>query len=225
MTQTTQQAIDLPALADALVGFDGLFDLRDTHLALALYRLLAEGKPVSAEHLAARTGRPRSRAASWLHDARIDHDPQGAVIGFQGLTLRPTRFALEVNDHVIYAGCAPDALFIPMLLARPTRVRSTDPITGNPVSLTVDNGHARHLEPPTIVLSLAMPDAPIDDTAIPGACGPNNFFESPASGSRFIERVDGTFLLTIEEGLQLGRLTNQAVFGPALTGSPGGGAR
>ena len=39
---------------------DGLFDRRDGRIALGLYRLLAEGEPVSDERLTA----PRGRSAS-----------------------------------------------------------------------------------------------------------------------------------------------------------------
>lgn len=37
------EAIDIPALAEDLVHTDGLYDRRDERVALALYRLLAEG--------------------------------------------------------------------------------------------------------------------------------------------------------------------------------------
>lgn len=54
------------------------------------------------------------------------------------------------------------------------------------------------------------------DDVVPAACGPISFFGSEDSGRSFTERVDGTFLLTIEQGLELARLINRAVVGSAL---------
>ncbi len=56
----------------------------------------------------------------------------------------------------------------------------------------------------------------VGDEAIPAACGPINFFATEEAGRAFTERVQGTFLLTIEEGHKLGRLINRAVYGSTL---------
>ena len=58
---------------------DGLFDRRDGRIALGLYRLLAEGEPVSDERLTAPTGRSASEIANWL---RVELDERGRVVGF-----------------------------------------------------------------------------------------------------------------------------------------------
>jgi hypothetical protein len=47
------------------------------------------------------------------------------------------------------------------------------------------------------------------DDVVPAACGPINFFGSDESGRTFTDRVNGTFLLTIEQGLELARLIAQ----------------
>lgn len=212
--------IDIPALAEALLGVDGLFDRRDSRVALALYRLLAEGEPVSEECLADRSRVRASRVGSWLRDARVERDEHGRLVAFQGLSLAPTRHVLDVGGRTLYAWCAADTLLIHDLLRQPTRVRSTDPLTGTAVTLSLANGRVRGAEPATPVLSLVRPGIPIDDllgvNVVPAACGPINFFASEGSGRTFIDRVDGTFLLTIEQGLELARRVNQELFGPLL---------
>lgn len=214
-----QQAIDIPTLAEDLMNVDRLFDRRDERLALALYRLLGEGEPVSEERLAARAGRSLGEVAEWLRGARVELDERGEVVAFQGLTLSPTEHVVEVDGRTLYGGCAADTLFLPELLGRPARVRSTDPITGRTVSLSLKDGGVRELKPSTAVQSMAVPDADgagIGADAIPAACGPINFFATVEAGRAFTERVQGTFLLTIEEGIELGRLINRAVYGSAL---------
>ena len=216
----THPDIDIPALAEDIVSVDGLLDRRDERIALALSWLLAEGEPVSKEHLAERSGVSAARVDGWLRGARVERDEDGRVVAFQGLSLQPTRHVLEVDGRTLYAWCAGDTLMIHDLLRRPTQVRSTDPITGTPVSLALENGRLRQAEPRTAVLSMVRPDVPIEDLlgeeVVPAACGPINFFASEESGLAFTARVDATFLLTVEQGLELVRLINRALFGSAL---------
>ncbi|MGH3093032.1 MAG: organomercurial lyase [Gaiellaceae bacterium] len=212
-----EQAIEIPALAEYIV--DGFMDKRDPPVALVLYRLLAEGEPVSREHLVERSGLPADRVGAWLGAARVERDERGRVVAFQGLSQRPTWHVQEVDGRTLYAWCTEDALAIHDLLGRPARVRSTDPITGEPVSMSLVDGRVVDVAPPTTVLSMPRPSAPlavVGDDVVPGACGPINFFGSEESGRAFTERVEGTSLLTLEEGLELARLINRAVFGSAL---------
>lgn len=210
-----QQAIDIPALAEDVVGIDGLFP-RDGHLALALYRLLAEGEPVSSERLAARAGRSPSEVVEWLRGSRVELDERGEVVALLGLSLRPTKQILEIDGRTLYAWCAGDVLYIHDLLGRPLRARSTDPITGEEISMSLEDGRVRQVEPASTVLSWPGADFPMGDDVVPAACGPINFFGSEESGRAFTERTEGIFLLTLAEGLELMRLVNRAVFGVAL---------
>jgi hypothetical protein len=102
------------------------------------------------------------------------------------------------------------------LLGRPLRARSNDPISGKEVSISLEDGRVREVEPASTVLSWPRADFPIGEDVVPAACGPINFFGSQESGRAFTERTEGTYLLTLAEGLELFRLVNRAVFGPAL---------
>lgn len=111
------------------------------------------------------------------------------------------------------------------LLRRPARVHSTDSITGRPISLAVADSGDADVEPSTALLSMLRPDAvpsllapdgaPADDV-VPAACGPINFFGWEETGRAFTERVQGTFLLAIEQEVELVRLINGVLFGSAL---------
>jgi alkylmercury lyase len=212
----TLQTIDIPALAEHWVGIDGLFPRDEAVIALALYRLLAEGEPVSVERLAARTGRSPSEVADWLRGARAELDERGEVVAYLGLSLRPTRLVMEIDGRTLYAWCAGDVLYIHDLLGRPLRVRSTDPITGEAVSISLEDGRVREVEPSGVVLSMAQAGFSLGGDVIPDVCGPINFFASEESGRAFTERAGGIVLLTLEEGLELMCLINRAVFGSAL---------
>jgi alkylmercury lyase len=209
----TFQAIDIPALAEHWASIEGLLPRDEPAVALALYRLLAEGKPVSASHLAARTGRSPSEVGEWLRGARVECDERGEVVAYLGLSLRPTRHVMEIDERTLYAWCAGDVLYIHDLLGRPLRVRSTDPITGEAVSIALEDGRVREVGPSGVVLSMAQAGFPLGRDVIPDVCGPINFFASEQSGRAFTERTAGIALLTLAEGLELMRLINRAVFG------------
>ena len=78
-----------------------------------LLRLLADGRPVSVEDLAAAAGRSvddvRQTVAS-LPDVEIDD--QGLIVGY-GLTLRETPHRFEIDGKRLYTWCALDTLVFP----------------------------------------------------------------------------------------------------------------
>src|SRR5438552_16777353 len=86
----------------------------DAHICLHLVRLLAEGRPVSRERLAAALGVPAAEVEALLArvpDAIFDH--QGYVIAY-GLSLTPTPHRFRVNGRDLYTRCALAALMHPV---------------------------------------------------------------------------------------------------------------
>ncbi|WP_232688911.1 organomercurial lyase [Halobacterium zhouii] len=56
-------------------------------------------------------------------------------------TENPTRHEVRVNDHIRYSPCILDALGAAVMEDQdPVTVRSVDPVTGTPVTFTVDDG-------------------------------------------------------------------------------------
>jgi hypothetical protein len=83
-----QQQRDLDKLADSLVAALADLDPAGERLAIALYRQLATGRPVSAAELAAATGLPERAVAGTLGRwPAVFSDSQGRVTGFCGSTV------------------------------------------------------------------------------------------------------------------------------------------
>jgi alkylmercury lyase len=126
---------------------------------LALFRLLGQGEPVTCESLAERAGVPLDQVAAFIDASpTLQRERQGSIIAFGGLTLLPTSHVLEVDGRALHAWCALETLFLPELLARPARVRSTCPATGQPVTLTVDIDGVHDLAPAGAVMTLHTVD-------------------------------------------------------------------
>lgn len=160
MTEGTQR--DMRVTAEALRStFPGC---ADAPLALQLLQLLAEGEPVTVSALAQAAARtPADVTAQISTWPNIERDDNDAVAGFSGLTLRPTAHTFELAGRRLHTWCAWDTLFLPVMLGATARVRSTCPVTGAAVELTVAPEGVEHAEPKP--LSVSFPAIAATDTA------------------------------------------------------------
>src|SRR5712691_4674681 len=92
-------------------------DENDQKVALALYRSLSQGRPVSAAALASAVRLPEDdvvkRLSGW---PGVYYDKSRHAIGFWGLTIAPMPHRLRCNGIALYAWCAWDTLFLSELV-------------------------------------------------------------------------------------------------------------
>jgi alkylmercury lyase len=105
-------------------------------LALPLWRLLAEGSPVSLEHLATVSHRSLDEIQAQLSSLDVRLDQEGKIVA-AGVSLVPTRHQVQVGEQTLFAWCALDTLMFAPLLGRTARVISSCPVTGKEIRLTV----------------------------------------------------------------------------------------
>jgi len=186
-------------------------------IAVGLYRLVAEGEPVSpdrvAQHLDLSTNLVREVFDSW---PAVYFNDEKRVIGFLGLALQETPHRFKVDGRQLYTWCAWDSLFIPELLGKTAEVESTCPISGEIISLTVSPTRVENVSPKSAKVSFLNPTTSFDMNVIAGFCHYVLFFNSEESGNKWIANHKDTFLLTLEEAHDIGRVTNKANFGAAL---------
>ncbi len=103
----------------------------EQRVSLVFYQLLVKGKPVALENVATKSGSTVQEInliiGRWGSEVLWNEDRK--IIGFFGLNLNKTAHSLEVDDTMLYTWCAWDALFIPALLDKTVKVRSTCPVT------------------------------------------------------------------------------------------------
>lgn len=188
----------------------------DQRIAVGLYRLLAEGEPVSpdllAQHLDLSKSLVRKALNSW---PAVYFNDEKSVVGFWGLALQAMPHRFKVNGRQLYTWCAWDSLFIPELLGKTAEVESTCPTSGEIISLTVSPTRVENFSPEGAVVSFLSPTTSFDMNIIASFCHYVLFFSSEASGKQWIADHEGTFLLTLEQAYEIGRLTNKATFGAA----------
>jgi len=204
-------------LADKIVNAMPKLGSGERRIAIGLYRLLAEGEPVSPERLAKTLDLSGSRVRETLSKwTGVYYNDSRAVIGFWGLALPEMPHHFQVARRKMYTWCAWDSLFIPGILGKTARVESTDPLTNEKISLVVAPEGVKEVEPADTVVSFLTPNRTFDADVIQSFCHFVHFFGSRESGERWSSEHKGTFLLSVDQAYELGRLTNTRNFGEAL---------
>ena len=195
----------------------------ERRIAVGLYRLLAEGKPAYPERLAETLNLSGSKVRETLSRwPGVYYDDTKAVIGFGGLALAEMHHRFQVNGRNLSTWCSWDSLFIPGILGKRARVESTDSVTKEKISLVVDQKGVKELEPPDAVVSFLAPRRVFDSSVIQSFCHFVHFFGSRRSGGRWSSEHRGTFLFSVDQAYELGRLANSRNFGEALAKTPEG---
>ncbi len=193
----------------------------DQALAVALYRALAEGMPVTEAVLARRCGLEEVRVAATLGRWPVSRDDAGAVNGFWGLSLAETDHGYVSGGRQLYAWCAWDTLFLPVILGQDAEVRSRCPVTQVLVSLAVGPGGVRRADPAGSVVSFLSPERPWAGDVVETFCCYVRFLASPAAGAGWVRDHPGTFLLGFGDAFELGRRVIELRFGAPLPAEVG----
>ena len=191
---------------------------RAFYLTQHTLRLLAEGRPVAAEDLAARAALPLEEVTDTFRQIKKqggEFDEEGRVLG-NALTLKPTPHRFVVNGRSLYAWCALDTIFLPGLLAETAEVESTCPITGEIIRLTITSDGVTQYSPAVAVLSIAVPGVSCNreeadgevDRAIRAreSCQQMYFFSTRTAAEEWVKDYPGVVIFTIEETWQLARV-------------------
>jgi alkylmercury lyase len=207
-----------PELAETLAEAMPSLGPDQQQLALAVYRQLARGEPVGPGDLASELGRDESDVAATLEAwPGVYRSDDGRIVSFWGLAIpeMPHRFC--VDGRPLYTWCAWDALFIPELIERSAEVESHPPLGEGSVRLVVDPDGIREVDPAAAAVSMLSPTEAFDYRLIQTFCHFVHFFPSAESGAEWAAEHPGTFLLSVPEAHELGRIVNRRRFGAALS--------
>lgn len=181
----------------------------EQRVALTLYRLLAEGGPVSSDVLA-RVSEIGSAETERMLSAwpGVYRDSSERIIGYGGLTTTETKHCIQIGRNTRYTWCAWDTLFIPQLLNATATVESVCPVTGERVALTVrpDGIEPADVAPP-VSLVAPEPEKAAKDI-VNHFCCHVHFFATSRAGDHWVTKRPGTFLVTLDQAWQLGRRRN-----------------
>jgi alkylmercury lyase len=176
-------------------------------------RALAEGSPITAEHVAQIAGEAElsveqaNEVLNWL----AERDDNDNIVGLAGLSLNDWSHRFEVNGRDLKTWCGLDTLYLPPLLDQVAQVESTDPVTQETVRVTVGPEGVEQVSPSSAVISIVVPK--IKEKGLESAeeiwtafCHYSLYFSSQASAEEWFQNksLEPTFL-SIKEGFQVGR--------------------
>ena len=188
------------------------FDPQGAQLFIAVLRALSQGMPLLPAAVAVLAGEldiPTEKAGevNWV----AEKNDQGAIVGFAGLSLNDWNHTFWVNGHRFTTWCALDTLYLTPLLQQTTKVETRDPVTKEPIRLTVDPNGVRSYLPERAILSIVIPQVRIKglqsaEQIWSAFCSYSHFFTSEQTARAwFAGKEIEPVLLTIEEGFDLGR--------------------
>jgi alkylmercury lyase len=213
----TTKPTDTVQIAEQLVCCAADLDATDQCVQLALFRLLAKGEPVEPGRLAREVGLESSDVVARLgHWHGVHTDDEARVVAFQGLSIVEAPHRLRVDGRVLYAWCAWDTLFVPELIDRPAGIESTCPVTGNVITLRVGPEGPAAVSPSEAVLSFLLPSSEFGEDTFASFCNFIHYFSSREVAEQWTREHPGTFVVSIEQGFDIGRRTNAAQLGEAL---------
>jgi alkylmercury lyase len=209
--------IDTRELADQLVAARPGLDEQQQRIAITLYRLLAEGRPVPRAQLAQSTGaRPTDVERFFEEQPGIYLDDQTRVVAFWGLALGGMPQRVTVHGRELRTWCAWDTLFLPELLGESATIASTCPTTGALIELAVTPEGIRDISPAGAVLSFVRREQPFDADTIETFCHFVHFFASHEAAGEWTARHPGTFVLSSDDGAEIAPRVNGASFDAVL---------
>ena len=210
---TAHDRINLDEVAARIVEVFAELDRIEQHLSLELYRLLAEGQPVSRAVLAQRVRIPMETVDQILDGwPGVFSNVHRQVVGYWGLAIpaayaSPHRFT--INGRTLSAWCAWDTLFLPQLLGQTAEVDSTGPNASDRIRLTVTPERVERVEPVDAHMSFLLPDAAeVQKDVLTTFCHFVHFFPSRQSAESWCAQHPGTFILSIDDAHTLARRKN-----------------
>ena len=213
-TETTVQDL-ASAIAAATIDIDE----QGRRIVISVYDLLAQGDPVTSAEIAGHAYEPETVVVAKLNGwPGVFWDDQGRVVGFWGLAIPEMdhRFHAE-NGKPMYAWCALDPFLIVPVIGRSARVESKDPVTGEPITMTVTPRGINDLSPATGVVSFLAPNKPFDFDVIESFCNFVLNFASRESAERWAAERDGIVLLPAAEAFEVGLRAWSKFHTPAST--------
>jgi hypothetical protein len=210
-------SVSADALDAAIAAATGRLEDQGQRLAVAVFRLLSAGHPVSIPAAADAAGMARPQAASILRSwPAVFRDDHGQVTGFWGLALAgmpPHR--IQNGGTELSAWCAWDPLFLARIIGD-LQVATADPVTGETITYDISrDGSITSASHPEGVLSFLRPDQPWDNNVMASFCHHVRHFASPATAQRWTAGHPGTFVINLNDAAELARRHTARFFGTA----------
>jgi len=222
-TDVSESMENLESLGEMFVSAFPTLSFRDQRLALSLYALLMEARPVSLSYLSSHTNLSLAYVEETLGVwPEVFYDSDNKITGFLGLTINKTNHRFKVDNLIVYTWCAWDSLFIPELLNATAIITSQCPTTGELIKLKVSPKEIESIFPDRTIISFLAPSQnALKENVTRNFCRYVNFFSSQAAGQAWNKSHPGSFLLSLQDAFDIGKKVNIARYPKMLIDNKG----
>lgn len=99
----------------------------------------------------------------------------------------------------LYAWCAYDAIYAPGVVGKTAQISSRDPVTGEPISITITPDGVADVQPEGSVVSVVGGDTDLKGGPESPRCSQMLFFRSRGTADKWLQGRAGVSILTVEE--------------------------
>ena len=206
---STRAAESMMKLAEAGGPLDFSPDRARLFVRVAL--ALAQGRPIPNEQfdrIVAELKVSPEEAHRFL-DEWSERDREDNIVGM-GLTLNETPHQISVDGSRLWAWCAEDTLFYPVVLDQTATIESASPVSGELTRVRVSPTHVEELIPAGAVVSLPVVDPDEADLSSVDAiwntlCHHSFFFPSRTEAEQWAAGRKDIEIVLVEEGFAIGR--------------------
>ncbi len=195
-------------------------DAQTQRMAVAMFRLLAEGQPVSPARFADAVQIPVEvvqQIVRTVPAGALDRDDDGNVVAFSGLTLQETDHRMDIAGRTLYGWCAFDTLFLSSLLGESAEITSKDPVSGEAIQFKIGPGGYEGSS--EVVMSLLeAPPEEMRNNVRAAFCHDVHFFSNSDSAARYTQDRPDLAMVPMSDAIALARQWNERIYGDA----PGG---
>ena len=181
-------------------------------MGVTLCRLLSGGTAVTREQLGVACGFSQEQLGQLLKKlpaTALELDARGAVVGFGGLSLRPTRHQLITGEVELHTWCVFDALFLPEILGKPAILVTHCPSSGAELTVELSPGGVRAARPKDSVMSIVGPDRQACcDNLRKAFCDKVNLFQDEPTFTAWSRGRKDMGCVTLEEAQLFARQRN-----------------
>ena len=178
----------------------------DLRVTISTIQALTNGKPVTLDQLAEIWGMPLEQVQAVLAGAaaagQAEVDAQGDLVGAV-LSLNPTDHRISMGGKQLYAWCAYDALYAPGVVGKTAQISSRDPVTGEPISMTITPNGVAEVQPEGTVVSVVGGDTDMKGGPESLRCSQMLFFGSRETAEQWLQGRAGVAILTVQEVFEI----------------------
>jgi len=182
--------------------------------AMQLYQLLAEGSSVSIDQIAKKINQSPQETeqllATWTG---VSINEQQLIDGFWGVSTKETSHQFSINQKTLYTWCAWDLLFMPVIYQQTISAKTQCPISGQMIELVISPDRIDTVTPETTMITFIKPALDKIKEDVTGSfCQYVFFVDSEETGRQWQQQHSDGFLLSMEQGFDLGKKIIQQVF-------------